>query len=210
MVRFLSLATALLLSCAACQTENNGEPMARGREIYELCAQCHGPNGAGNKAIGAPAIAGQHSFYIAKQLRKFKSGMRGAHPDDSAGLSMRPMALSLKRDDDIERVAAYVAQLSPVKPVDALTGGKVETGAALYGPCSTCHGADGKGDPEKDAPALVRTNDWYLLAQLQKFKARIRGSSPDDAEAALMFPWVQTLADEQAMKDVLAHVQTLR
>ncbi|MFO7178977.1 MAG: c-type cytochrome [Pseudomonadota bacterium] len=184
--------------------------MARGEELYRLCSQCHGATGEGNEALQAPAIAGQHAWYVAAQLRKFKDGVRGKHPDDAAGLRMRPMALSLKDDADIAAVAEYVASLPAQAPSRTLPSGNAENGKTLYTACATCHGPDGAGNAEMKAPALVRTNDWYLLSQLQKFKARVRGASPDDAEAALMLPWALSLADEQAMKDVLAYVQTLR
>jgi len=210
MKTFLSAGLTLLLACSACRNEEHGSPVARGRELYDLCAQCHGPDGRGNRAVRAPAIAGQHAWYVATQLHKFRDGIRGAHPRDAGGLKMRPMALSLKSDEDIAAVADYVAALPPVHPAQTLSDGRADTGAALFGPCSTCHGPDGKGDQERKAPALVRSDDWYLLSQLEHFKAHIRGGNPDDAEAALMMPWVQTLADEQAMKDVLAHVETLR
>lgn len=209
-MKILLTAMTLLLTCTACQNASSGPPLACGRELYDLCAQCHLPGGNGNESLKAPAIAGQHAWYIAAQLHKFKNGVRGKHPSDAAGLRMRSMALSLKSDADIAAVAEYAASLPPQPLPNTVVDGKAEIGAALFGPCSTCHGPDGKGDREKKAPALVRANDWYLLAQLKKFKTRVRGASPEDTEAALMFPWVQTLADEQAMKDVLAHIDTLR
>ncbi len=52
-------------------------------------------------------------------------------------------------------------------------------------------------------------NDWYMLAQLKKFKGNIRGNSPKDIEAMSMKPIVALLKDEQAMKDVIAYIQTL-
>jgi cytochrome c oxidase subunit 2 len=205
----VALTSALLLT-SACRNETEHDPVARGAEIYQLCAQCHGPAGAGNHAIRAPAIAGQYSWYVARQLRKFQDGIRGAHPDDATGLQMRAMALSLRNEEDIEAVAAYVAQLPPSAPEATLTDGHADVGAALFGTCSTCHGAEGTGNSERSAPSLVRTNDWYLMAQLQKFKTRVRGGSPNDVEAAQMLPWVSTLDGDQAVKDVLAHIQTLR
>ena len=60
------------------------------------------------------------------------------------------------------------------------------------------------------ALSLVHSNDWYLVKQLEHFKTKVRGNAPTDAEAAQMFPWMTTLSDEQAMKDVVAHIQTLR
>ena len=48
-----------------------------GRELFQLCAQCHGAAGEGNRTALAPAIAGYGRWYIQRQLEKFRSGVRG-------------------------------------------------------------------------------------------------------------------------------------
>jgi len=35
-----------------------GEPIARGKLVFQTCAQCHQPNGLGSAAQGAPPLAG--------------------------------------------------------------------------------------------------------------------------------------------------------
>jgi cytochrome c553 len=45
-----------------------------------------------------------------------------------------------------------------------------------------------------------------MLSSLQKFKAGTRGTYPN---AAVMRGMAGTLADEQAMKDVIAYIQSL-
>jgi len=75
--------------------------------------------------------------------------------------------------------------------------------------CAACHGADGKGNVQMNAPPLAGQHDWYLLAQLKKFKAGHRGLNPKDVTGGQMRPMAMTLADEQAMKNVVAHIQTL-
>ena len=59
------------------------------------------------------------------------------------------------------------------------------------------------------APPLASTNDWYLLNQLKKFKNGIRGVHPDDEYGNAMANMVLVLADEQAMRDVIAYIKTL-
>lgn len=203
-------AVAALVAGVGCKNASASSPAARGKELYQLCTQCHGPNGQGDDALKVPAIAGQHAWYVAAQLRKFRDGVRGKHPDDVDGLRMRPMALALKSDADIEAVAEYVGALSPRPPAPTLTGGRPQQGATLYAACATCHGPNGAGNRDMKAPSLVHTNDWYLLSQLRNFQKRVRGASPADAEAALMLPFAVSLPDEQAMRDVLAYLQTLR
>ena len=74
-----------------------GDPGA-GHALFETCESCHGDNGAGNQDLKAPLIAGTDDWYLATQLRKFKSGVRGANPKDREGRLMRPMARTLAND----------------------------------------------------------------------------------------------------------------
>jgi len=185
------------------------EENARGKALFDFCSTCHGIAGEGNPAVQAPAIAGLPQWYVEAQLRKFKTGARGTHPDDSAGMRMRPMSLYLTHDEDIAPVAAYVASLPRRKPEPTLSGGDAARGQGLYATCAACHGPAAVGNQPMNAPPLAGSNDWYLLAQLTKFKAGIRGANPQDATGALMRPMAMTLADEQAMKDVIAYIMTL-
>jgi hypothetical protein len=47
------------------------------------------------------------------------------------------------------------------------------------------------------------------LTQLKNFKSGVRGTNPQDITGAQMRPMSMILADEQAMKDVIAYIQTL-
>ncbi len=182
---------------------------ALGAELFQLCAQCHGRDGAGKPETLAPAIAGLETWYVERQLRGFRAGHRGQHFDDLAGMRMRPMARWLRGDDDIAAVAAYVAALPAARPQPMLAGGDPVRGAQLYGPCTACHGADGRGNAQLGAPPIHQASDWYLLTQLSNFKSGVRGAKPGDTHGALMRPMAATLPDEQAMRDVVAHIMTL-
>jgi len=199
---------ALLLAAVplAASAESAGE---RGDQLFQLCAQCHGPDGGGNPLALAPAIAGMDAWYLKAQLEKFRSGLRGRHPDDVAGMRMRPMAMSLMRDEDVATVAAYVAALPRVAPAPTVAGGDAARGQALYAPCMACHGPDGAGIQLVDGAPLRAASDWYLLKQLANFRAGIRGSDPADPAAMRMRPMSLVLTDEQAMRDVVAYITTL-
>ena len=203
--RLLSVA---LLFCAFPLAGVSGPDadLARGELLFDTCAACHGAQGQGDALLLAPAIGGLSPWYVEGQIRKFRTGVRGAHPDDIGGLRMRPMSRLLRSDDDIKAVAAYVASL-PAPPAEATLGGDATRGAGLYAPCIACHGVDGKGNVALQSPSL-HSSDWYQLTQLKNFKAGIRGR-PDDPFGVMMRPMAATLVDEQAMKDVIAHVQTL-
>jgi len=116
----------------------------RGKVLYDLCKQCHGPDGGGMQLSLAPAIAGLDAWYVESQLKMFKSGGRGMHADDLGGLRMYPMSLWLKSDEDISSVAGYVASLPKITPEPTIEGGDAAKGATAYTLCATCHGANGE------------------------------------------------------------------
>ena len=73
--------------------------------LYAACAVCHGRSGEGNDALGAPRLAGQASWYTVRQLHKFIDGIRGSHPDDTSGASMRASVAGLAPRDAADIVA---------------------------------------------------------------------------------------------------------
>jgi cytochrome c oxidase subunit 2 len=157
----------------------------------------------------APSIAGMGRWYVEAQLNKFRDGQRASHFDDIPGMRMRGMARWLKTEDDVKAAAAYVASLPKVRPAPTLTGGDAAKGAALYATCSGCHGAAGEGVESVGGPAMNHSSDWYLYSSLKAFKQGIRGSDPRDATGAAMRGMSMLLVDDQAMKDVIAHIMTL-
>ena len=87
-----------------------GDP-SRGGTLYAACAVCHGRSGEGNDALGAPRLAGQASWYTSRQVRKFIDGVRGSHPDDTSGASMRTSVADLE-PGDVADVVAWIETLS--------------------------------------------------------------------------------------------------
>jgi cytochrome c553 len=199
----------LLLAIVLAAGPALAQDVARGEELYQLCAQCHGEDGAGNPVALAPSIAVLPPWYIEGQLKKFKSGGRGTHFDDISGMRMRPMSMWLEGDADIANVAAYVATLPKVAAPATLAGGNPETGKQKYVPCIACHGMNGEGNQALNSPPLAGMSDWYQKVSLEKFKAGVRGTNPKDTTGMLMRPMSMTLADEQAMLDVIAYINTL-
>jgi cytochrome c553 len=183
----------------------------RGADLYRLCSVCHGENAAGNEAVGAPAIAGMPQWYLEAQLTQFRDGKRGTHFDDIMGMRMRPMALTLMREGDVEAVAAHIAAMPPANPAPSVAGGDVANGKLIYTTiCITCHGPEAAGNQAlMGAAPLYRSSDWYLFRQVENFRAGIRGAQPGDQGGALMRPMVLQVADEQAIKDVVTYITTL-
>jgi cytochrome c oxidase subunit 2 len=204
------LGAALAVLALAAAAPARAEDDERGRELFTFCQQCHGEEAGGNPLALAPSIAGLPAYYVKRQLSNFHAGVRGTHFDDYSGMRMRAMSLWLGTDANIEAVTAYIAALPPVKPAPIVQGGNAAAGAALYATCAACHGPEGKGNEAMGSPPLDHQSDWYLLTQLQHFKAGIRGSNSKDTQGALMRPMANLLPNEQAMKDVVAYIMSFR
>lgn len=195
----------LALLAAACITNVS----AAEKSDLSYCTVCHGAHGNGNLAIRAPKISGMEPWYLRRQLEAFRAGMRGTHPDDSAGSEMQPIGVRLRDEAAIEAAIAYVASFTPKTPATTVTG-DAGRGRSLYETCESCHGAKGEGNQTLGAPALAARTDWYLVTQLQNYKAGLRGNDPRDTNGAQMRAIAATLPDSRAIDDVVAYINTLR
>jgi cytochrome c oxidase subunit II len=83
----------------------------RGQQLYQGCSACHGNQAQGIQSAGGPALAGQSGWYLAAQLQKFKSGLRGTQPGDQFGQQMRTMTRLLVDDQGINDVVSYIETL---------------------------------------------------------------------------------------------------
>lgn len=173
-----------------------------------LCTLCHGTNANGNIAVRAPKLAGLDNAYLLRQLRAFRSGIRGTHELDVGGSEMRIIALSL-RDDEIQKSLAAITNLKG-EPTAATIEGDVTRGQGLYAACAGCHGNRAEGNRALNAPSLAAGNDWYWVLQLNNYRNGLRGANPADTLGGPMRAAALTLADEQAVLDVVAYINTLR
>ena len=84
----------------------------KGKQLYATCAACHGPDGRGIEATNAPAIAFMDDWYLLKQLDHFKNRIRGYDPvKDPIGMTMYPMAMGLKDEQEMKDVITYARAL---------------------------------------------------------------------------------------------------
>ena len=203
---FLLLACGLNLSgCGWGSTD----AATRGKDVFQTCVPCHSTDGSGNPSIGAPNIAGMKEWYVEEELDKFRSGVRGMQFTDMEGMRMRPMALSLTSEDDVKAVAHYVESMPHVRHAASLPGDP-KAGEAIFATCAACHGDGGGGNEDLKAPPLAGVDDWYLATELRKFRSGTRGASPKDAGGRLMRPMARGLADEDAIRNVVSYVGTLK
>jgi cytochrome c553 len=81
-----------------------GAQAAGAPEIVQVCAPCHGVNGAG-RDVETPNLAGQSGIYLYSQLIAFRNRTR-RHPD------MKAIARDLSIRE-IEQIVAYYSILPP-------------------------------------------------------------------------------------------------
>ena len=102
---------ATLAPVSSSPTEAMGS-VDKGRTIFSSCHTCHGQKGEGTEALGGPRLAGQHDWYLIRQLKNFKAGVRGAHEKDTYGQTMRSMAHALLSDDQaVKDVVTFIKTL---------------------------------------------------------------------------------------------------
>ena len=56
----------------------------------------------GNESLKAPLISGLSQWYLYRQMKNYRDGIRGTHPQDIFGQSMRLSIMNLS-DDELER-----------------------------------------------------------------------------------------------------------
>jgi cytochrome c553 len=180
---------------------------ADGKALYASCAACHGSNGEGDAKLEAPAIAGQYAAYLERQLRYFRSGIRGAHQADPLGAQMRAIAATLPDDMTAARIAAYVSGFPPTV-VTSPARGNLHNGNNLYqGKCGACHGTSAEGNPALKSPRLAGLDAAYLKRQFAHFRDGVRGTDPQDLPGRQMALMAKTLSTGRDLDDVIAFIQ---
>lgn len=177
---FLLRSSSWLLLLVGVTTLGHAAPgdAAKGRQLAQVCAACHGTDG--NSLLPAnPSLAGQHADYILKQLKNFKSG-------DRKNAIMAPMVANLS-DDDMKNVAAYFASQTPrggatkdAASVEAgqkiFRGGISSSGVAA---CAGCHSPNGAGVPAQ-YPRIAGQQIEYTTTQLKAFRSGERANDPNN------------------------------
>lgn len=202
------MASGVLAALCAATACGSASASPSGVAMYRSCESCHGTRGEGNAVIGAPRIAGMPAWYVASQLERFQTGLRGQHPDDTEGLRMRAMSKQMLSKAEVDAVAGYVAGLAPVTNAKTLEQGDAATGQTAFVVCTACHGDKGQGNEQVKAPPLAGQDDWYVARQLRKFRSRVRGVAPNDPTGPIMQAMSMSIAPDN-IDHLAAYVHTL-
>lgn len=151
----------------------------RGRALYAVCAECHGPGGEGLPDGTIPQLAGQHRSVLIKQLVDIRSGLR-SNP------TMYPYVARLDGPQELADLAGYIETLPAPKDNGIGPGGGLERGRRLFeGSCARCHGERGEGKAEALYPRLQGQHDRYLVRQMIDVADGRRGNAHAEMVAAL-------------------------
>lgn len=162
------------------------------------CQECHGIDGNGQgPAVGGAGkfakLAGQYPDYITKQIRDFRSGER-KHD------FMLIMAKSIDETDSADIAAYFASQIKmhgDGKGDNALGKNLFNNGDAARNilPCTSCHGADGRGldIPQQTIPVIGGQEWQYLEKQLQDWRSGERHNSA----GGVMNTFAKTLTDAE-------------
>ena len=149
-----------------------------GEEVYETCAACHLPSGAGRPDGTFPQLAGQHTTVLIKQIADIRAGLRD-NP------TMYPFAMVMTDPQELADVTSYIEKLciplgnGRYEGPDAAV--QVAQGKALYEKeCKECHGVNGEGNKEKFYPVIAGQHYKYLLRQMTEIRdGKRRNANPD-------------------------------
>ena len=174
----------------------SGPPVGTG--VYgQICAACHGPAGEGREELFSPSITGLPVWYLDEQLRKFRSGQRGFHPEDLPGQQMRAISLTLT-DEQIKEVVATVSRMPVILTEAPPATADIEKGRYQYAnTCMECHRYNGMGEIVFHSAPLVSLNRSYLERQLKNYREGKRGADAGDLYGQKMVQISSKLTDEE-------------
>jgi cytochrome c553 len=192
-----ALRAAVLIAGVLTVSERSHADMVsmEGVEPWEMCGECHGLDGAGNR-IKFPRITGQKPSYIAKQIVDFREGRR-----TNDGGQMQKTASEIEATD-IERVAQWFAEQTAPWPKPTLEAEPdIErartlslSGADGLKACLSCHSAAALGIADKPivAPRIAGQYDYYIAKQLIDYRD---GKRSDNDPEQMMTKIARRLSD---------------
>jgi cytochrome c oxidase cbb3-type subunit 3 len=175
---------------------------ARGKTVFgDNCAPCHGTGGAGAK--GYPNLNDDEWLWggsLDQILQTLQFGIRSGHPKTRESAMLAFGKEGVLKKDQIVTVANYVRSLSGLSTA---AGYDAAAGKKLFADnCASCHGDNGKGNPELGAPDLTDKIWLYGSDEATLVETITNG------RAGVMPAWVGRL-DPSTIKALTVYVHSL-
>ena len=163
------------------------QDLERGEELFQLCAQCHGDAGRGQRALRSrPRSRACRVWYLEGQLDKFRDGGRGTHFDDIAGHAHAPdgAVAAHRRGDDL-RTSPPTSRRCPRRSRPPTLDGRRRRARRRRSTRSAgLPRRRRRGQRRRSTARRSPTRATGTCSrQLQHFKAGVRGIEPGDATA---------------------------
>ena len=197
---FVSLLLFALGACKQIKTVSDPLSLDNVDELVAGCVVCHGVQ----EAQRGPILNGMDSWYLRDQMDKFRTGIRGANPDNRSEHLMGVGIRNIKTDLEVAYLANWFAS-QPSQPAIRTIKGDLQRGEELYqSRCASCHGNEGQGESQLISPSLTHLEGWYFYQQMRKFREGHRGYDPRDEGGRVMAASVQNLSDSD-LRDIIAY-----
>lgn len=109
----------------------------------------------------------------------------------------------------MKKVIVVLSSALVLFSLNVFAEGDAAAGEKHYQICAACHGANGEGNQALNAPRLTHLQPEYIIAQMNNFRAGIRGAEGSSQASQQMRPMAMALTDEQAIADVAAYIPTM-
>ena len=199
-----SIVVSLLLfalgACKQIKTDPDSLSLDNVDELVAGCVVCHGVQ----EAQRGPILHGMDQWYLKDQINKFRTGIRGANPDNRSEYLMGVGIRNVKTDLEVAYLANWFAS-QPPQPAIRTIQGDLQKGEELYQRrCASCHGNEGEGELQLISPSLTHLEGWYFYQQMRKFREGHRGYDPRDEGGRVMAASVQDLSDYD-LRNIIAY-----
>lgn len=174
MVKRLFLSGLLVSLMSGPSYAQNAKSIEQGKQLFQTCASCHGPKAEGQKALGAPALAGQLPSYLERAMSEFAEGKRGQ--EDHFAQQMSAMSGMLKNEEQRQAIVSYLGSLE-TKDIQVPNRSSDAAYRLYQANCGGCHGVKAEGNKALNSPRLAGMDAAYLQRQLEHFKSGKRGGS---------------------------------
>jgi len=104
---------------------------------------------------------------------------------------------------------SWLAQQKTWSDIKGQPPGDPAVGKGQYAICASCHGQNGEGNVAMNAPRLAGLQPWYVERQIKYYQQGIRGAHEADTFGRQMAPMAGVLADDTAIRNVTAYINTL-